>query len=327
MIRLDLPTNSEFQFATKAPHTSRESLNAQENPPQPEGNEPRSSGSSPHDRKEKFNDISSSSHPTTDESTQISSGFSGFESLSDLRKLSSFGIMYTETRDSRATKKSRNNTVLNELFADIVQSTEPSLQHPHPKARLANRLVSREIRPLDERNRPLPVQEIMIILSPCMSSMSSKSGKSWILSIRAIALKFLTIGLCLSEFLISLDRTIITTALPYISGEFQSFADLGWYGSAYLLTACAFQPFYGKILTSFSIKWLYIAANITFEIGSLICGIAPNSLTLIIGRAIAGIGSAGILTGSFVVVAHSVPMPKRPVFTAAVGLMFGLELL
>ncbi|TGO33704.1 hypothetical protein BHYA_0231g00160 [Botrytis hyacinthi] len=139
-----------------------------------------------------------------------------------------------------------------------------------------------------------------------------------------LALTILTIGLCLSVLLISLDRTIITTAIPYISGEFHSYTDVGWYGSAYLLTACAFQPMYGRIFTIFSIKWSYLGANALFEIGSLICGVAPNSLTLIIGRAIAGVGSAGILTGSFVVVSHSVPIQRRPIFTAAVGLMFGL---
>ena len=59
-----------------------------------------------------------------------------------------------------------------------------------------------------------------------------------------------------------------------------------------------------------------------FEVGSFICGIAPNSITLIIGRAVAGWGSAGILTGAFIVVAHSVPLQKRPVYTAAVGVMY-----
>lgn len=58
-----------------------------------------------------------------------------------------------------------------------------------------------------------------------------------------------------------------------------------------------------------------------FELGSLICGVAPNSLALIIGRAIQGLGSAGILTGSFVVVSHAVPLEKRPILTAVVGLM------
>ncbi len=74
----------------------------------------------------------------------------------------------------------------------------------------------------------------------------------------------------------------------------------------------------------FNMKWTYLTALSLFELGSLICGIAPNSVSLIIGRAIAGLGSAGILTGSFVVVSHAVPLEKRPVLTAVVGLMFGV---
>lgn len=96
---------------------------------------------------------------------------------------------------------------------------------------------------------------------------------------------------------------------------------MGWYGSAYLITASALQPTYGRIFQDFNVKWSFLIALVVFEIGSLICAIAPNSTVLIVGRAIAGWGSAGILTGSFVVIAHSVPLQKRPVYTAAVGVM------
>ncbi|KAK0633043.1 major facilitator superfamily domain-containing protein [Immersiella caudata] len=113
-------------------------------------------------------------------------------------------------------------------------------------------------------------------------------------------------------------------AIPYITGEFNSTPDIGWYGSAYLLTACAFQPVFGRVFMLFSIKKSYLLAMFFFEFGSLLCGVAPNSMTLIIGRAIAGFGSAGILTGSFVVVATAVPLQLRPVFMAVVGLMFGV---
>ena len=74
----------------------------------------------------------------------------------------------------------------------------------------------------------------------------------------------------------------------------------------------------------FNIKWSFLYALGIFELGSLICGVAPNSIALIVGRAIAGWGSAGILTGSFVVVAHAVPLRRRPIFSAAVGVMFAL---
>jgi MFS family permease len=40
-----------------------------------------------------------------------------------------------------------------------------------------------------------------------------------------------------------------------------------------------------------------------FEIGSLICAVAPSSTVLIVGRAIAGIGVAGIFSGAMVIIA------------------------
>ncbi|KAF4122937.1 Major Facilitator Superfamily [Geosmithia morbida] len=138
------------------------------------------------------------------------------------------------------------------------------------------------------------------------------------------SLFLLSVAICLAVFIISIDRTVITTAIPYITEEFQSTSDIGWYGSTYLITASVFQPVYGRVYTMFSAKWSYLASIAVFEIGSLICGVAPNSTTLIIGRAIAGFGSAGILTGSFVVVAFTVPLQKRPIYTAVVGVMFGV---
>ncbi|KAH7313649.1 major facilitator superfamily transporter [Stachybotrys elegans] len=156
--------------------------------------------------------------------------------------------------------------------------------------------------------------------------MSDTSGSEAELTdyVEGWALFFLLVGICLAVFLISLDRTIITTAIPYITREFQSTRDIGWYGSSYLLTACAFQPVFGRIFLLFSSKWSYLVAVVTFEIGSLICGVSPNSLTLIIGRAIAGFGSAGILTGSFTIAATSIPPRTRPIHMAIVGMMFGV---
>lgn len=56
-------------------------------------------------------------------------------------------------------------------------------------------------------------------------------------------------------FLVALDRTIIATAVPAISDEFQSLGDIGWYGSAYMLsTACA-QLIYGRIYKFYDMKW------------------------------------------------------------------------
>jgi len=67
------------------------------------------------------------------------------------------------------------------------------------------------------------------------------------------------------------------------------------------LTTASFQLLFGKFYTFFSIKYVYLTAIGIFELGSLICGVAPNSIALILGRAIAGLGSAGIFSGALIV--------------------------
>ena len=47
---------------------------------------------------------------------------------------------------------------------------------------------------------------------------------------------FILLALALSIFLVSLDMTIIATAIPRITDEFHSLDDVGWYGTAFFLT-------------------------------------------------------------------------------------------
>jgi MFS family permease len=137
-------------------------------------------------------------------------------------------------------------------------------------------------------------------------------------------LGLITIALCLSVFCMALDNTIIATAIPKITDKFHALDDVGWYASSYLLTTCAFQLIFGKLYTFYSIKWTYLSALFIFELGSLVCGVAPNSIALIIGRAIAGLGSAGIFSGAILIVAHTVPLRQRPTYTGLIGGMYGL---
>jgi MFS family permease len=122
----------------------------------------------------------------------------------------------------------------------------------------------------------------------------------------------------------ALDNTIIATAIPKITDQFNSLDDVGWYGSAYLLTTASFQLLFGKFYTFFSIKWVFLIAIGIFEIGSATCGGAPNSTALIVGRAVAGVGSAGIFSGALIIVAYSVPLVKRPMYTGFIGAMYGI---
>jgi MFS family permease len=81
---------------------------------------------------------------------------------------------------------------------------------------------------------------------------------------------------------------------------------------------------FGKFYSFFPIKVVFLIAISIFEIGSLICGVAPNSIALIIGRSIAGVGSAGIFSGALIIIAYSVPLEKRPQYTGLIGAMYGI---
>jgi EmrB/QacA subfamily drug resistance transporter len=131
-------------------------------------------------------------------------------------------------------------------------------------------------------------------------------------------------ALALAVFLMALDNTIIATAIPRITDHFKSLNDVGWYGSSYLLTTCALQLFFGKLYTFFKIKTVFLSAIFIFEVGSAVCGSAPTSKALIVGRAVAGVGSAGIFSGALVIIAYTVPLVKRPIYTGLIGAMYGL---
>ncbi|KZP00733.1 MFS aflatoxin efflux pump [Calocera viscosa TUFC12733] len=131
-------------------------------------------------------------------------------------------------------------------------------------------------------------------------------------------------GINLAYFLVALDSTIIATAIPRITDEFNSLDDIGWYGSAYLLTSCTFQLMFGKLYTLFSVKGVFLVAFSLFELGSLICATAPNSIAMIFGRAIAGLGSAGIMNGLFIIMAACIPLRNRAIFAGIAGALRGI---
>ncbi|CAG7920900.1 unnamed protein product [Penicillium olsonii] len=132
------------------------------------------------------------------------------------------------------------------------------------------------------------------------------------------------IGLCFQSFCIALDNTVLSTAVPKITEQFNSLGDISWYASAYLLTTCAVTLPFGKIYTYYSTKWTYLIALALFEAGSLICAVTPSSKGLIFGRAIAGVGSGGLSPGALLVLANSVPLHRRAIYFGVIGSTSGI---
>ena len=141
---------------------------------------------------------------------------------------------------------------------------------------------------------------------------------------RAFKLFAIVIALGLSIFLVSLDMTIVATAIPKITDEFHSLQDVGWYGSAFFLTIASFQSTWGKAYRYFPLKGSFLLSIFIFEVGSLICGVAQNSVTLIVGRAVAGAGGAGVASGAYTIIAFSAPPSRRAAYTGILGAVYGI---
>lgn len=124
-------------------------------------------------------------------------------------------------------------------------------------------------------------------------------------------------SLCAAAFVAALDITIITTSLPSIAGYFHSSSGYTWIGSSYILANCATIPSWGKVSDIWGRKPLLLIALVIFFAGSLICSVTDKMPVFLFGRAVQGLGAAGLLTLVNICVCDLFSMRDR-------GLYFGL---
>src|SRR3954454_15154785 len=98
---------------------------------------------------------------------------------------------------------------------------------------------------------------------------------------------------CLAQFMVILDATIVNVALPSIQhGLHFSSANLQWVINAYTLMFGGFLLLGGRAADLFGRRRLFVAGVALFSIASLINGFATSSDMLIAGRALQGLGGA-----------------------------------
>ncbi|KAH7369740.1 major facilitator superfamily domain-containing protein [Rhexocercosporidium sp. MPI-PUGE-AT-0058] len=78
-------------------------------------------------------------------------------------------------------------------------------------------------------------------------------------------------------------------------------------------------PLTGVLYRMFNLKIMYLGFVGVFELGCLVAGTATSSSALIVGRAISGIGSGGLITGTTTIIAATVPLNRRA-FVMGVGM-------
>ncbi|KAJ5782464.1 hypothetical protein N7457_004238 [Penicillium paradoxum] len=128
----------------------------------------------------------------------------------------------------------------------------------------------------------------------------------------------------LATLVAALDLGIVATAIPGITSDFHNIDDIGWYSGTIFLTVGASSPLIGKLYKYFSGRWVYLGNVLTFLVGSLIAAPAPNGACLIVGRALQGVGVAGVLGGSVLMITYIAEPKLRPML---IGVWTGVLML
>ena len=130
------------------------------------------------------------------------------------------------------------------------------------------------------------------------------------------------IGIMLAMLLAALDQTIVATALPTIGSDLNDLEHLQWVVTAYLLTATAVTPLYGKLSDIHGRRPMLLIAITTFMVGSVLCALAPSMLVLIAARLIQGLGGGGLIALAQTIVADVVSPRERMRYQAYFASVF-----
>ncbi|KAH9894573.1 major facilitator superfamily domain-containing protein [Xylariomycetidae sp. FL2044] len=140
-------------------------------------------------------------------------------------------------------------------------------------------------------------------------------GVLWVIAVVAILS---------SIFLYSLDNTIVADITPTVVNTFGNVDNLPWLCVGFLLGGeSAVLPF-GRLYGLFDAKWLYFTSAVTFNVGSAICGAAPNISALIVGRVIAGLGGNGMYIGVITLLSVNTSDRERPGYIGLIGAIWGI---
>lgn len=120
-----------------------------------------------------------------------------------------------------------------------------------------------------------------------------------------------TIAVFVATFMTAIEGTIVTTAMPTIVGSLHGIEIMNWVFSIYLLTNAMFTPICGKLADKIGRRSIFIFGTLVFIIGSAMCGFSNTMLTLIISRAIQGIGAGAMMPVALTILADMYSAEKR----------------
>ncbi|KAL4738344.1 major facilitator superfamily domain-containing protein [Aspergillus similis] len=126
--------------------------------------------------------------------------------------------------------------------------------------------------------------------------------------------------LLLGEFISNADGTLVMAATARISSEFNRLQGAAWLSTGYTLGVCVAQPMYGKLSDIYGRKPLLLWSYFFLALGCVVCGLATDMWIVILGRALSGVGGAGVMTMSAIIITDIVAKREIATWRAIVNL-------
>ncbi|MBV9750823.1 MAG: MFS transporter [Acetobacteraceae bacterium] len=126
-------------------------------------------------------------------------------------------------------------------------------------------------------------------------------------------------------FMIAIEATIVSTAMPQIAGQLGDLHLYAWVFSSFLLTQTATTVVFGKLADLYGRKPVVLVGIAVFLAGSVLCGAAWSMPSLIVFRLIQGIGAGAILPVSITVVGDLYSVQERGKIQGYLSSIWGMS--
>ena len=137
--------------------------------------------------------------------------------------------------------------------------------------------------------------------------------------------RLITVALFVATFLVSLDASVVATAMPTVIGQIGGIELYAWVFAAYLLTSTVTVPIYGKLADLFGRKPVFLFSIAVFMVGSMLCGQAQTMQQLIVFRLLQGLGAGGVLPINQTLLGDLYPLEERARITGLFSTIWGVS--
>src|SRR5215210_6055978 len=121
-----------------------------------------------------------------------------------------------------------------------------------------------------------------------------------------------------------LDQTILATGLPVIAGDLGSLSDVSWVVTAYVVSAAATTPLWGKLGDRYGRKLSLQVSLVVFVVASALCGAAQDITQLIVLRLIQGASAGGLMALAMAAVGDLVSPRERGRYQGYIAATFAV---